>query len=179
MLLPGEAVTAMVFGKLPAHGDFVARGIAPDVQAEIDGWLAQEMARARTVHGAAFERLFDHAPVWRFAWAQGASGWSGAMSPSTDRIGRRYPVIAGVVAGGNQAALACEDQLYAALVEQWSVDTLHDAIKAIPTDSANAPVSSRWWTEGNDDFAPASLDGDRPADLIATMLTPRGEREWA
>ena len=76
-LLPGKAVTAMVFGKLPAHGDFVARGIAPDVQAEIDSWLAQEMARARTVHGAAFERLFDHAPVWRFSWAQGASSWFG------------------------------------------------------------------------------------------------------
>ncbi len=172
--MPGEEVTAMVFGKLPAHGDFVARGITPEVQAEIDGWLAGEMSRARAVHGAAFDRLFDHAPVWRFAWVQSASTWSGAMSPSTDRIGRRFPVIAGVVGGGDQAALACEDKLYAALVEQWSVDDLHAGLKDIPVEGANAPASSRWWTEGNDDFLPASVNGERPANLIATMLTPAG-----
>ena len=46
--LPWFAVSAgIVLGKLPFHGDFVARGVSAAVRDEIDRWLVETMATAR------------------------------------------------------------------------------------------------------------------------------------
>jgi len=57
-----------VIGKLPGHGDFVARGVGSGERQQIDEWLAASMAAAREELGDKFEAAFDIAPPWRFAW---------------------------------------------------------------------------------------------------------------
>ena len=43
-----------LFGKLPAHGDFVARGLTPDAQAAWDDWASAGLERAMSELGEAF-----------------------------------------------------------------------------------------------------------------------------
>ena len=54
--LSGGSVTTLpiLFGKLPAHGDFVARGIDAAGRAELDDWLSASLADARAALGEAF-----------------------------------------------------------------------------------------------------------------------------
>lgn len=161
-------MSAYVFGKLPAHGDFVARGLSPDEQARWDDWLSHEIDDARAQLGTAFSQRFDCAPVWRFVEAQGA----GAMAPSVDSVGRRFPIVAGVRQAAAAAAALCEERIYDALVEGWTADRLH---AALPDQAAAAPaLASAWWTEGNDAFSAARLDGERPRGLMMAMLDGSG-----
>ena len=55
-----------MIGKLPGHGDFVARGVGSGERQQIDEWLAASMAAAREELGDKFEAAFDIAPPWRF-----------------------------------------------------------------------------------------------------------------
>ena len=65
---------AFLFGKMPSHGDFVARGLAAEERDSLDAWLSAELADARAALGERFEERFDSAPPWRFAWP--ADGWT-------------------------------------------------------------------------------------------------------
>ena len=151
--LPGVAVsgggTAWVFGKLPAHGDFVARGIDARERAALDDWLSASMLAARDVYGAVFAARFDAAQPWR---AEGA-GVTGALAASQDAAGRRFPLLL-LAADGDAEAL-----LYAAITEGWSVDRLAEEAGPAP----GGPVS-RWIGEA------AERPGERPADLLTAML---------
>ncbi len=153
-----------MFGKLPAHGDFVTRGLDPLAAAAWDQWLAAEMELARAAHGPAFDDRYEAAPVWRFAH----DAQAGALALSVDSVGRRFPLV---VAGGGDSA-ACEDLLYDALGDAWTVDQLHAAAAALPGDAAE-PGPAQWWTPGNAAFPERALSGERPFGLIRTMLEPR------
>ena len=121
-------MSAFLHGKLPAHGDFVSRGLAPDERDLVDGWLAASLASARDALGAGFEAAFDAAPPWRFAWRDGARWTAGALAPSADAVGRRYPILIGrrdLLATDVHAGTAALDQLlYAAIAEGWDADRL-------------------------------------------------------
>ena len=94
--LPGQALTVAVglLGKLPSHGDFLRRGMASELAAPLDAWLAAAVAASRETLGAGWLDAYLTAPVWRFALAAGicgplpppasgcpASTGSGAISP--------------------------------------------------------------------------------------------------
>lgn len=169
---------AFLFGKLPAHGDFVARGLSHDRRDALDGWLAAAMERGRERHGAAFDDRYDAAPPWRFVTA---SREAGALVPSVDRVGRRFPLLLGVAGSGEAASSACEELIYRAFTEGWDADRLIAAVEQAPLDEDNTPkrdgpTASRWWTLGSDAFDPAELDGAWPEALVAVMLAPAGER---
>lgn len=81
-------------GKLPARGDFVGHGLPREVLDPWDEWLARALAEAGRGLGAAWERAFAAAPVWRFALSAGLCGDTplvGLLMPSADRVGRLYP----------------------------------------------------------------------------------------
>ncbi|SFT71913.1 type VI secretion system-associated protein TagF [Mesorhizobium sp. YR577] len=77
LILPGY------FGKLPTAGDFVTGGLASGFVQPWDRWLSRHLARH-------FEP--PHPPL-RFLLGPDAFGpMAGVVMPSTDRIGRRFPL---------------------------------------------------------------------------------------
>jgi type VI secretion system protein ImpM len=82
------------YGKLPARGDFVGRGLPARWRADWDGWLQRGLALAATrLDGTALrERLGAFAP-WRYL-ALPAAGeiWCGMLVASHDRVGRAFPL---------------------------------------------------------------------------------------
>jgi type VI secretion system ImpM family protein len=143
---------AWVFGKLPAHGDFVARGMDAAMRGMLDDWLAASMEAAR-VRYPDFADRFDVAHPWR---AEG-NGVAGAVAASQDAVGRRFPLLL-LTDGGRHDPAACEELLYAAITEGWDADRLA-AVGAPP----RGPVARWFGAEG-------SLEGACPVDLIGEML---------
>ncbi|MGH6613475.1 type VI secretion system-associated protein TagF [Sphingomonas sp.] len=152
-----------LFGKLPAHGDFVARGFTHDQRERIDAWLSPSLAQARTDLGDAFADTFDRALPWRCD----GDGIAGAVAASQDALGRRFPIL--LLIGDPMAAARCEALLYAAIGERWEADRLvreaGDTAGALAIDAAD-----RWWS-ADADADTATLAGACPPGLMSAMLS--------
>lgn len=174
-------IGAQLFGKLPAHGDFIARGLMPAERDALDDWLAASLARAQQRLGDRFGDAFDAAPAWRFAERRDDGWLAGALAPSIDSAGRRYPILAVRQARSADYVAAtakhCEGAIYDALGGGWDADTLAAGIEAPPTSQASAEDAwnggEGWWSLGGGGFAPSHLPGRRPSELLAAMLTMR------
>ena len=83
-----------LFGKLPAKGDFVARTVPGEVLQHWETWLEKTVGGARHLLGPNWQHTYDIAPVWRFWIGEMVFGHpvTGALIPSTDRVGRRFPL---------------------------------------------------------------------------------------
>lgn len=169
-------MSAMLFGKLPAHGDFVSRGLPPPDRETLDRWLTGELAAARGELGQAFEARYDVAPPWRFAVEDG-SGWiAGAIAPSIDAVGRRFPLVVAAsaeAAGAGGTAIACEDAVYAAFGGGWDADRLHAALEDLDPDQILPAPLAGWWLADEGGAIIDRLDGERPSGLIRAMLAER------
>ncbi len=121
-----------LFGKLPAHGDFVSRGLAPP---EVEAWDAWASAALEALRAASsgFEAAHEAAWPWRFIAGPSrlGPGWrAGALAPSIDAAGRRFVVVAGVQWADPACAATCgvafaekaEQTLYRALGERLTAD---------------------------------------------------------
>lgn len=159
-------LTAWLFGKLPSHGDFIGRGLSPDLRERIDLWLSDEMARARSDHGEAFEERYDAAPPWRFV--DGTEG--GVICASIDSAGRRFPILAGMKTGGetqvSAAAAASEAAIFHAFEEGSNADGLAALLAESELEDGEPPLQTGWWVDGGGDFLP----GRWPDGLISRML---------
>ncbi|RVT98813.1 type VI secretion system-associated protein TagF [Rhodovarius crocodyli] len=100
-----------LFGKLPAHGDFVRRNLPRDFIAGWDAWLSEGIL------------ALDGALVpdsWRFRLSPGecgAAAVAGVVIPSEDMVGRRFPITFAVALEPDGAGPA----------EGW-----FDALEAVP-----------------------------------------------
>jgi type VI secretion system ImpM family protein len=165
-------VTRWLFGKLPATGDFVSRGIEREFRDQLDLWLSDEMEAARTGY-ADFEERYDCAPAWNFVDRDDAGQWSGgALCASIDRAGRRFPVIMAAPAGDAAEAAslsgACLEALCKALSEGWDADVLN-AAELAPAELPWNPVATEWALLGED--GPARTVGIRfPEGVVSMML---------
>lgn len=162
--MPGPGALTMasligLYGKLPAHGDFVRRGLPPSFCGPWDAWLQAGIVAARESLGAAWEATWDHAPAWRFALPAGACGpdaVAGVMAPSADAVGRRFALtVAATRSGTGEPAwpadwfAVLEGALH--LARSGALDA--DALAALlpppaPADPAEAPAPG-WWTAGS------------------------------
>jgi type VI secretion system protein ImpM len=85
------------YGKLPAVGDFSARGLDGSLLTILGDWCAQGMETISTHNGGEdWREAYMLSPVWSFV--MNAEVWSdeplaGCMAPSVDRVGRCYPLI--------------------------------------------------------------------------------------
>ena len=162
-----------MFGKMPAHGDFIARGLAAEERDTLDLYLSGELAAARDALGDSFEDRFDSAPPWRFAWA-GDTWTAGALASSVDSVGRRFPLLVGrtEVEPGAVASTteACEQAIYDAFEQSWTADELEAAVDALETLEQEERSSEGWWTLGGEGFDETQLPGARPAGLLTAML---------
>lgn len=95
-----EARRTGLFGKLPAHGDFVRRVLPRSFVTPWDAWLSEGIASAREQLGEEWETAWDAAPAWRFRLAPGACGPDaafGVVVTSVDMVGRRFPLTLAAV----------------------------------------------------------------------------------
>ena len=173
-------MSAMLFGKLPAHGDFVARGLDPDSRDALDIWLSAEMAGARATFPSDFEQRYDHAPPWRFA-VEDEAGWvCGTIAPSADQAGRRFPLLVARVADAADAvpglAAACEQALAETFAGGWNADRLQERLLTLGAEAEEVPPRQGWWTVHGAAEAPR-LAGDRPEGLLAAMLADKEPAE--
>ena len=84
-------------GKLPSMGDFVWSNGHTALRTKLDGWLLGGMQQFRLAHGDNWQSGFDQAPIWNFIMPERTLDQgcvAGCVSPSCDRVGRRFPFIA-------------------------------------------------------------------------------------
>lgn len=171
--MPDGAVTGWLFGKLPAHGDFVARGLDVATRDRLDHWLSGEMARGRAAWGDAFDHRYESAPVWHFVDESGVTGWTGGiLCASTDRVGRQFPLVFAVPAADSASAVAasagCLDLVGQAFAQGWDADRLIHA-PLVPADLPWRPERPSWALVGEDGPA-VEYEGRTPEGVIERML---------
>ncbi|KAF1009017.1 MAG: hypothetical protein GAK28_00650 [Luteibacter sp.] len=84
------------FGKLPAVGDFVRRGLPPEFLQAWDPHFQQAVDTSRRRFGQRWNDAWRTSPTWRFLLPPGMCGgqaWTGVMGPSNDRVGRGFPMV--------------------------------------------------------------------------------------
>lgn len=149
-----EGARTGFFGKVPVHGDFVARALPRPVVDAWHGWLEGAMAGAIDTLGADWLDIYLTCPVWRFALSPGLCGptaVAGVMIPSVDKVGRYFPFAILHVAGGPATAtrLAASAAWYDA-VEELALGIL----------AWNADIGRLEIRVG--ELAPPRLDGEPP-----------------
>lgn len=85
-----------LFGKLPAMGDFVSRGLSADDARRIDDWLARGMLALQASSEQWMDRYLVN-PVWQCLIPAGrlcGAACAVALMPSVDRVGRYFPLLA-------------------------------------------------------------------------------------
>ena len=162
----------MLFGKLPSHGDFVARGLSDDQAAAWDDYLTASLSDAAMLED--FDDLYAKAPAWRFVADLDGATMCGIIAPSVDKVGRQFPILAGVASGENSEMLidACEAHLYDAFANGLDADALYGALQAFPDapDASPAELAPYWYLEDEDRAVVDRLDGNRPPALIRRMM---------
>lgn len=145
--MPDEAVTSIIglFGKLPAHGDFVRRGLPGTVVAGLDDWLQTEFGRA-----AQPSMAIAAMPPVRFASTTLLDGYQavGVMVASTDRVGRDFPLVAVALSEPGDAgpddreawAAAAEAALLQARDGGLSADEAFAGLSILPAVIGGAPA---------------------------------------
>jgi type VI secretion system protein ImpM len=83
-----------IFGKLPAHGDFIQRNLTAGFINTWDEWQQHFVAGTKEQLGENWLDVYLTSPLWRFVFSDGVideNSWAGIMIPSVDRVGRYYP----------------------------------------------------------------------------------------
>lgn len=161
--MPDDALTmAGLYGKLPAHGDFVGRGFPHANEARIDAAMTAVTVAAREQWGDRFGENWDAAQPWLLA----APGRSAVLIPSVDAAGRRFPLCVA-------ARTADIQQLYDATVDAIAnaspADALFDRIGGLEQGEATPPgspesessaLSPEWFLPDPEQMALPHPDGD-------------------
>ncbi|NGM19861.1 type VI secretion system-associated protein TagF [Roseomonas stagni] len=142
-----------LYGKLPAHGDFVRRGLPDSFVGPWDAWLQAGIAEARDALGEDFAGAWAAAPAWCFRLPAGACGpdaVAGLLVPSEDMVGRLFPVtLARLLAPGEAPGAAWYPALDAAARRPGQdADTLLAAITAADASEDDAPAEGWWRLDG-------------------------------
>lgn len=178
---------AAVFGKLPTHGDFIARGLSETARLAWDEFASAGLERARAELGEGFEAAHQAAPPWRFVLGPGAfgPGWrAGAMAPSVDRADRLFviavfaeeldPESAGAV--GERIADEMERVIYLAFQQGLDADGVAaEAGRAMAavlaqSDASGPAPSARWWTDAGAGEGAPIVHRDTGSSVISEAL---------
>ncbi len=134
-----------LFGKLPAHGDFVRRHLPRSFVTPWDEWLSAGIAAAQDALGDDWAAAWDAAPAWRFSLAAGVCGPDavlGVMLPSVDMVGRRFAITL--------AALPAQDA-----PEDWFA-TLEEAARTARDGALDADMLAARLPDAPEDGTPGT-----------------------
>ncbi|PIE43013.1 MAG: type VI secretion system-associated protein TagF [Gammaproteobacteria bacterium] len=85
-----------LYGKLPAHGDFVQHNLDPTFVSVWDNWLQKSLLASQQDLQESWLDLYLVGPIWRFTLSRGVidenACWTGIMVPSVDKVYRYYPL---------------------------------------------------------------------------------------
>ncbi|WP_051275406.1 type VI secretion system-associated protein TagF [Aestuariibacter salexigens] len=84
------------YGKLPAKGDFVSRGLSRVVTDKLYEFFQLGLHESREQLGKTWLERYAVAPIWHFHFAKGVlddSDWMGVWIPSADKVGRHFPLV--------------------------------------------------------------------------------------
>lgn len=113
------------FGKAPAFGDFLSRGMPTVFLPAWDAWLQAVMTDSRARLKGDWLSAWLGMPVWHFGFGPGLIGPGrafGVLIPSVDRVGRHFPFsILGQAAPGGATLVD-----WALRVEALALDALED-----------------------------------------------------
>ncbi|MFC5989997.1 type VI secretion system-associated protein TagF [Limoniibacter endophyticus] len=151
------------FGKVPAHGDFIASGFERATESGLDAWVRGGLQALRDQDEAGWRHSFAHGSTWRFVAERGAFGPSvlaGVILPSRDRVERCYPlVIATQMHGFDQhPSVLCHDDEWFELLtrlgrdtsaERFAVAAFSQSLKALRTPSARSGKANTAFRPGD------------------------------
>lgn len=83
-------------GKLPAHDDFIEAGGSIAVRQRLMDWARRSLIYGREGGKNRFTDMFLTMPIWRFFLEPGIcteQSVAGIFCPSTDRVGRAFPIL--------------------------------------------------------------------------------------
>ncbi|TQV66910.1 type VI secretion system-associated protein TagF [Exilibacterium tricleocarpae] len=143
---------AGLYGKVPAHGDFIDRGLPGSFINVWDDWLQRSVASSREVLGESWLDYYLTSPIWRFVLAPGAvdnGTRAGVLLPSVDSVGRYFPltIAAAVDNKVNTFSFLAEQEDWfsqlenaalAALQESLPVDELMQRLAGLPMPAHSA-----------------------------------------
>lgn len=122
------------YGKLPARGDFITRGMPQQFTDPWDAWLQSAIKASREALGADWLQTYLSGPLWRFLLPAGLLGPQavvGVLCPSVDRVGRHFPFTIASVLGTERldpvATLVRADPWYES-VEEAILDGLEPSL---------------------------------------------------
>jgi type VI secretion system protein ImpM len=156
-------------GKLPGAGDFVARGLPVGFATFWDGWATRHIARREGWPEGGL----------RLRLQSGGRVAAGVVIASHDRVGRRFPLAAFVVAGALpgpegldgwcDAALAALCAAQGAGLSPDELDASLDALRS--PDGAEDGAALQLWTLT---AAPEACDPAQPQDLLDRLFSCSG-----
>ncbi|WP_076998144.1 type VI secretion system-associated protein TagF [Variovorax sp. KK3] len=176
------------YGKLPARGDFVGRGLPPRWRSDWDGWLQRGLALAATqMDGPALrERLRGFAPWCYLVLPAPGEVWCGIVVPSHDRVGRAFPLTLAerlaTPAPPHDSAERLASLLDAAME---GPEALEAAIDGLPPRAPSAfepsrawpsPPASLWWAADSGHDAPHRTGSWPPEPALVLELLDIRER---
>jgi type VI secretion system protein ImpM len=160
------------FGKLPAHGDFVRSGLPSATMQRWDEAISHALIICRKVLEDRWRHTWLGAPIWRFALPPGMCGLEpllGICIPSTDKVGRLFPLMIAVTCtGATPRRMVCYGAAWldaaevagrSAIADNLTSGQLKSLIPPPPdfTVTADAglpynlqprPRAGVWWTKG-------------------------------
>ncbi|MBI1181988.1 MAG: type VI secretion system-associated protein TagF [Alphaproteobacteria bacterium] len=176
---PLDAAGPGFFGKVPAIGDFVRRGLPGSFVEPWDAWMRALLQSGTSRLGDDWLEIYLTSPIWRFVLPPGTCGpeaVAGVMVPSIDAVGRCYPLtLAELVPAASAGAPgivrslpwfeALEQAALGALAETFDLEQFAAGVAAIGPVVAGAPPA-----------ATESAQSDRPGGVVAELTaSPAGQ----
>jgi|JI10StandDraft_1071094.scaffolds.fasta_scaffold32876_3 type VI secretion system protein ImpM len=157
---------AAIFGKLPATGDFVWRGLPDAFRKHWDFWLTRHIAHLQR-HGHSFPP-----GGLRFRLPSGGRLAAGVILPSRDQAGRHFPLSLLLLADANLTPAQIDPWCDAALALQpqtLAPDDLWHALDGLPSpDPADPAIGAmQLWTPGQ---SPITTDPATPETALRQLL---------
>ena len=173
--MPAEHLATGFYGKIPATGDFVSRGLPGDFVRSWDRWVAVHLAPLQ-LSGAWPEHV-----GLRFILGPDASGpMAGVALPGRDKAGRRFPLtvatplpasVATVAAAGCPWFETVEIVAGAALRGELGADALGEELAAIPFEPSSVEGEGvrgmTFWTATSDLL---TVDPSAPQAALAELV---------